>query len=408
MMRFEEIHNDQPAFDNGVSRLYQADARALPIPSESVDCVVTSPPYWGLREYGIDGQLGLEASPQLYVAGMVEAFREIWRVLKPTGTVWLNLGDSYHSVTVRRNERDGDRFTLKRNAGVVDRGVHIPGSGAEVDVMAAAAERFVADCLGRQVANDAVGLGGDECDVWFHGEQINVKWTPRDDGQLLCRLENPPHDLYVLVTGRTVDDLKIKGWATRADLTSHSIDLGYGRTYALHQTELRPFGSLVSMSGRLKPKDLVGMPWRVAFALQDDGWYLRSDIIWSKPNPMPESVTDRPTRAHEYIFLLTKAGRYYYDSPDGTGRNRRSVWEVTTQPYPDAHFATFPEALVRPCVLAGCPSGGTVLDPFAGSGTTIVVAQQLGRRGIGIELNPAYVQLAIRQLSAVTLPMQLV
>ena len=435
---------DQSLFDNGVSCLYPADARALPIPSESVDCVVTSPPYWGLRDYGIGGQLGLEATPQEYVASMVEVFREIWRVLKPTGTVWLNLGDSYHSVTVRRNERDGDRFTLKRKAGVIDQGVHIPGSGTEVDVMAAAAERFVADCLGRQVANDAVGLGGDECDIWFHGAQINVKWTPRDDGQLLCKLENPPHDLYVLVTGRTVDDLEIKGWATRAELTGHSVNLGYGRTYALHQTELRPFGSLVSISGRLKPKDLVGIPWRVAFALQDDGWYLRSDIIWSKPNPMPESVTDRPTRAHEYIFLLTKAERYYYDadairelsterssknhdrkanhqpngrshyqtsipySPDGTGRNKRSVWEITTQPYPEAHFATFPEALVRPCVLAGCPSGGTVLDPFAGSGTTIVVAQQLGRRGIGIELNPEYVQLAIRRLSAVTLPMQLV
>ena len=387
--------------------------------------------------------MGLEATPQEYVASMVEVFREIWRVLKPTGTVWLNLGDSYHSVTVRRNERDGDRFTLKRKAGVIDQGVHIPGSVTEVDVMAAAAERFVADCLGRQVANDAVGLGGDECDIWFHGAQINVKWTPRDDGQLLCKLENPPHDLYVLVTGRTVDNLEIKGWATRAELTGHSVNLGYGRTYALHQTELRPFGSLVSISGRLKPKDLVGIPWRVAFALQDDGWYLRSDIIWSKPNPMPESVTDRPTRAHEYMFLLTKAERYYYDADAikeknithhegmifgrnnkhegyGTnihsgntyirkdGRNKRSVWEITTQPYPEAHFATFPEALVEPCILAGCPNGGTVLDPFAGSGTTLVVAQKLGRKAVGTDINPEYLKLAAARVTAVTLPMQLV
>jgi DNA modification methylase len=191
----------------------------------------------------------------------------------------------------------------------------------------------------------------------------------------------------------------------------------------------------------LKPKDLVGIPWRVAFALQADGWYLRSDIIWSKPNPMPESVTDRPTKAHEYIFLLSKSERYYYDAdaiaelainadkiitlgeksfskgqangakiaPSGNGtkdsftvpekRNRRSVWEITTQPYPEAHFATFPPDLIKPCILAGCPAGGTVLDPFMGSGTTALVARENGCNAIGIELNPAYIQLAAKRLS---------
>jgi DNA modification methylase len=191
----------------------------------------------------------------------------------------------------------------------------------------------------------------------------------------------------------------------------------------------------------LKPKDLVGIPWRVAFALQADGWYLRSDIIWSKPNPMPESVTDRPTKAHEYLFLLAKSERYWYDteavketaatnnwpgigpkhgesgvrltSKDSpyangmvthSGRNRRTVWEIPTQPYSEAHFATYPEKLVEPCVLAGCPEGGTVLDPFNGSGTTGAVACRLGRRYIGCELNPEYVALAHRRIGQALKP----
>jgi site-specific DNA-methyltransferase (cytosine-N4-specific) len=192
----------------------------------------------------------------------------------------------------------------------------------------------------------------------------------------------------------------------------------------------------------LKPKDLVGIPWRVAFALQADGWYLRSDIIWNKPNPMPESVTDRPTKAHEYVFLLSKAERYYYDAaairePDsgkdharsilagqdwpepsgvimsphrglrrvdsrnGKGRNRRSVWTIPTQPYCEAHFATFPEALVEPCILAGSRTGDVVLDPFFGSGTVGQVAERLGRRWIGCELNPQYVELSKRRTAQI-------
>jgi len=186
----------------------------------------------------------------------------------------------------------------------------------------------------------------------------------------------------------------------------------------------------------VKPKDLVGIPWRVAFALQADGWYLRSDIIWSKPNPMPESVADRPTKAHEYVFLLTKNPQYYYDadairepatqemnlnnSKDKNGvyrgltrerdmmpesRNKRSVWEVTTKPYPEAHFATYPEKLVEPCILAGCPPVGTVLDPFVGSGTTLAVAQRLGRQGVGADINEEYLSLASRRLGNISIPM---
>lgn len=193
----------------------------------------------------------------------------------------------------------------------------------------------------------------------------------------------------------------------------------------------------------LKQKDLVGVPWRVAFALQSDGWYLRSDIIWAKPNPMPESVTDRPTKAHEYVFLMSKAARYFYDADaireahlwasdsrnDGErhtyadnakhnqvdpkrqrtktdcvafhplGRNRRTVWQIATQPYPEAHFATYPEKLVEPCILAGCPEGGTVLDPFTGSGTTGAVACRLGRNFVGIELNHEYAAMAERRIA---------
>ena len=192
----------------------------------------------------------------------------------------------------------------------------------------------------------------------------------------------------------------------------------------------------------LKPKDLMGMPWRVAFALQADGWYLRSDIIWSKPNPMPESVTDRPTKAHEYMFLLTKSPKYYYDADaireDGPsytrkaggykehykqgasrfggkggfgdsdvttyGRNKRTVWEIPTQPYPEAHFATYPEKLVEPCILAGSPEGGVILDPFVGSGTTLVVAQKLGRKGVGVDSNAEYLKLAQKRLESLSLP----
>lgn len=288
------------------------------LPDESVNCVVTSPPYWGLRDYGTPGQLGLEPTPEEYVASMVAVFREVRRVLRADGTLWLNLGDSYA----------GSR-------------------------------------TGEQGVN----------------------------GQMADR-EVSKH------RGRIAD------------------------------TKIAP---------DLKPKDLVGIPWRVAFALQADGWWLRSDVIWSKPNPMPESVTDRPTKAHEYVFLLSKSARYWYDAEaikepaihEGrivkatgedaqnnqkgehgrtasgftnhdtlvTNRNKRTVWTVATQPYSEAHFATFPEELIKPCVLAGCPEGGTVLDPFFGSGTTGVVAYKNRRKYIGVELNPEYVKLAEKRLA---------
>lgn len=327
------------------------------IASDSVHCVVTSPPYWRLRDYGVANQVGQEASPEKFVTELVEIFREVRRVLRPDGSLWLNLGDSYVSSGGTHDGRSDNQ----------------PGVGAN--------------------------------QVWRNG-------SGRADG---------------IVDGR--------GQRNRN-------------------------GNTVS---NMKPKDLVGIPWRVALALQADGWWLRQDIIWSKPNPMPESVQDRCTKAHEYIFMLTKSAKYYYDAdaiaedaiysgvtgqdasgyknaanfsgknsggnlvrgekPDkqrGHGRrhdgfndrwdkmekaeqcsgkrNKRSVWNVATKPFPEAHFATFPPELIQPCVLAGCPKGGLVLDPFGGAGTTGLVADRNERSAMLIELNPEYAAMAEKRL----------
>ncbi len=315
------------------------------LPSGSVQTCVTSPPYWGLRDYGVKGQLGLEKTPEEYTARMVEVFREVRRVLKADGTCWLNLGDSYAAN----------------------------GSGQVPQTKAHHGSGFAGPNRASRARN---GLTGGT---------------------------------------KTID-----------------VSLGGNRAPGL------------------KPKDLVGIPWRVAFALQGDGWYLRSDIIWHKPNPMPESVTDRPTKAHEYLFLLSKSAKYYYDAdavrepfaddrmgnpggggqylrtcprPNGTGstsglaansnwtrgaelggRNRRSVWTVSTRPYKGAHFATFPPKLIEPCILAGSRKGDVVLDPFSGAGTTGLVAGQHGRRYLGIELNPAYVAMAEERMGLQSSP----
>ena len=242
-----------------------------------VQTCVTSPPYYGLRDYGHPGQLGLEKSPDEYVAGMVEVFRCVRDVLADDGTLWLNLGDSY---------------------------------------------------------------------AGHHGYRAPDKKNP----------------------------------ARAMDVCPDT-----------------PEG--------LKPKDLIGIPWRLAFALQDDGWYLRSDIVWNKPNAMPESVKDRPSRSHEFLFMLTESEKYYYDwqavrePADGGGlRNRRSVWHVNTKPFAGAHFATFPPDLIRPCIQASTEPGDYVLDPFFGSGTVGLVCQDENRQYVGIELNPEYVALAADRL----------
>jgi DNA modification methylase len=306
-----------------INQIYCMDNRVglKMLDDNSINCCITSPPYWGLRDYGVEGQIGLEKTPEEYVAKMVEIFREVRRVLRKDGTLWLNLGDSYAGS----------------------------GKGA-----------------------------------WDNKEVQKEIYVPDKDSPQ-CKLKKVPQGL--------------------------------------------------------KPKDLVGIPWMVAFALRADGWYLRQDIIWHKPNAMPESVTDRCTKAHEYIFLLSKSQHYYYDheaiketaknanktislgeksfskrqakgvgvEPSGNGRsdnytvkeyrNKRSVWTVATQPFKEAHFATFPEKLIEPCILAGCPAGGIVLDPFMGAGTTAVVAWKHNRNYIGFELNPDYVEIAEKRLA---------
>lgn len=323
------------------------------LPDQSAQCCVTSPPYWGLRDYGVAGQLGLEKTPEEYIAKLVAGFREVKRVLRDDGTLWLNLGDSYFGDSPCRNSSQ---------------------------------------------------------------ESFSKAWD-----------------------------------------TQNSAGSGGTRRSA-------------ARLGDLKPRDLVGIPWMAAFALRADGWYLRSDIIWHKPNPMPESVTNRPTKSHEYIFLLSKNQKYFYDAdaiaepvmqsslvradagvkfggnnlcpdtrlqsgkewipksheydgkhasedenasgrrilkgaaearangaphdaPFGATRNKRTVWTVTTRSFHEAHFATFPPDLIKPCILAGSKHGDTILDPFGGSGTTGLVALELGRNAILIELNPKYVEL---------------
>ncbi len=244
------------------------------LPSNSIQCVVTSPPYWGLRDYNIPDQIGLEETLLQFINSLRTVFTEVRRVLRDDGVFWLNIGDSYTSG--------------------------------------------------------------------------NRGWRAPDK-------KNP---------ARAMD--------------------------------VRP-----ETPEGLKPKDLIGIPWRLAFALQEDGWYLRADIVWNKPNAMPESVKDRPTRAHEYIFMLTKGERYYYDRTavlEPNGRNCRSVWNVHTQGFGGAHFATFPPKLIEPCIKASSRRGDFVLDPFFGSGTVGVAAEALGRRYVGIELNPDYVALAAKRI----------
>jgi DNA modification methylase len=278
------------------------DSRQLlaAMPDKSVHCCVTSPPYWGQRDYGHDGQIGQEPTPAAFVAALVRLFAEVRRVLHDDGTLWLNLGDSYAA------NRGGTSMPAETLAGGVS------GRGA-----------------------------------------IDAK------------------------RGRE------SGYTPHRDPAAHG----------------------------LKHKDLIGLPWRVAFALQADGWYLRQDIIWHKPVPMPESVRDRCTKAHEYLFMLAKSERYYFDaaaiaepSANQTDametRNKRSVWTVPTASYSGAHFATFPPDLIRPCIRAGCPVGGTVLDPFNGAGTTGLVCIEEGRDYHGLELNPDYVTLTNDRLTA--------
>ena len=308
-----------PYYEHAGVTMFAGDCRRVKLPEDSLNCIITSPPYWGLRDYGVDGQIGLERTPGEYIAKLVKVFRALRAALRNDGTAWVNIGDCW--------------------------------------------------------ANDG-------------------KWGGETGGK----------QAYLDANNR------------------------------------KRVGREKRLTG-LKPKDLVGIPWMLAFALRDDGWYLRSEIIWHKPNPMPESVTDRPTKAHEQIFLLTKSPRYFYDAtaiaektdpknsrdttthrrnpPPGAAtdsgfvngrhfetRNKRDVWTVSCPRFTEAHFATFPPDLIQPCVLAGCPEGETVFDPFMGAGTTALVAKQNGRKFIGIELNPEYIEIAAKRIAQDVLPLE--
>ena len=296
------------------------------LPDNSIDCCVTSPPYYGLRDYGVVGQIGLEETPEAYIERLVDVFMEVYRILKPTGTLWLNIGDSYWG------------------------GKGYSGSSAGI-------YQYERRKGGKSITPECSSFGG-------------------------------------------------KGTIRPTDRKHEYI----------------------------KAKDLIGIPWMLAFELRRAGFYLRQDIIWHKPNPMPESVNDRCTKSHEYIFLLTKSAKYYFDNEailepaaydgrkdsfykgghkdmncgaherwankigDRPARNKRDVWSVCTKSEKESHFAVFPDSLIVDCIKAGCPENGIVLDPFMGSGTTAVVARKLNRNYIGFELNPKYIKIAERKI----------
>jgi DNA modification methylase len=501
-------------------RVLTGDCRTIlpTLPAESVNCVVTSPPYFGLRDYGVAGQIGLEQTPDAYVAELVAVFREVRRVLKDDGVLFLNLGDSYFGGGQGGNPEDSPHQKQRTNRGSVS----MPASARRADAYdkrgKAPEGSLASDCLCRNLCDAcraAYRLGKSHSDnrpaptpsisnpassrehTGSPSDHLPTSGlTPPDARSVAAIHDLPPsvgrehgqpldalasttiesserfpvtrsaassRDAGCQLCGRSLPDCV----PVCADKTACTCGIGTpldasGQSKSGKVSSGLAYPSLTTTT--LKPKDLIGIPWRVAFALQADGWWLRQDIIWSKPNPMPESVTDRCTKAHEYLFLLSKSERYYYDAEaikedsitgdprrpytsegawelDGrpveqrhggkprtagnkshkyvdayedspteehwtkaglmnvadvpwNSRNRRSVWTVATAPFAEAHFATFPPALIEPCIKAGCPEGGTVLDPFGGAGTTGLVADRLGRNAILIELNPTYADMS--------------
>ena len=527
-MRIEEI--------SGVT-IVQGDAleSLCAFPDQSVHCCVTSPPYWGLRDYGVAGQLGLESTPAEYVEKMVAVFREVRRVLKDDGVLFLNLGDSYARDAGKGQHKPGDagkqNYIIEKGGGraaststfVTQQykmredltseeknhvamemfGVRINGNEAQREgevprllsprlhqaqdeggpavpgervqgilsaqqsesVVEAAGEIQAVEVGGNQEAGREVRLlRGKEIGIYDGGSRQrgrrDAQEKPSAEGrQVFINQDLQGHSQSGVPEGKISSAL--------LQLQLRNRVLGILSTHSFEEHEIPDSARFAfARIGGLKPKDLVGIPWRVAFALRTDGWYLRQDLIWSKPNPMPESVRDRCTKSHEYLFLLAKSKRYYFDSEaikedsitgdprkpyapgqvdargnghdrnggtirarkpagwntgagahgtihrDGraqkveyeeinaTKRNKRSVWTIATKPFKAAHFATFPPKLIEPCILAGCPVGGIVLDPFAGAGTTGLVAQRHGRRAVLLELNPKYVDLTVDRIKA--------
>jgi DNA modification methylase len=469
-------------------RILTGDCRDVlrTLPPGSVHCCVTSPPYFGLRDYGVAGQIGLEPTPDAFVAEMVAVFREVRRVLADDGTLWLNLGDSY-SMSTKGSSGKGEKQITNKGTLLADRRWQIAPGFKPKDLIGIpwmVAKALQAPFYTGRIASEAdrAYLAG------FLDGEGTISFVERDRGPD----HTPTHDVRVFLTN--TDDAILR----------HFCDMTAGRVYhhdgerenrfgsrpcfrwqmgthdgALLIRELFPhlrtkrkqaalvwtlYGTLRHKNGHARtPAAVVEQRRAIADMVRalnrgeavdlpawveeppschEPGWYLRSDIIWHKPNPMPESVRDRPTSAHENIFLLAKSERYFFDAdavrvpyardwdennggswaqgkgdaqrvaergkagthsgaypmPDKGGANIRNVWTVATQPFVGAHFATFPPALIEPCIKAGCPAGGTVLDPFGGAGTTGLVADRLHRHAILIELNPEYAEMARQRI----------
>lgn len=530
-----------------VNRIYNENCQTglKKLPDNSIDCCITSPPYYGLRDYGHTKQIGLEETPELYVQKMVEVFSEVKRVLKKEGTLFLNLGDSYFGSGKGGNP-EGSKW--KGFVGNKDREkAAMPVSDSRHATSYDTSDKAPEDCLTNDYFSESL-CGVCQLDYqnrkshkdgllvpkpaallfsqirvymeakrdhlptsdFFHLTQILQSFfsiqdlahiSSLDPSRLASFLPTMFAEFYrqyqdsCLLTSKNVSNLL--SFETLLDYVQGFADMllpEFVKTFHCNRNTVLPFSEQVQNSqytfgycsrcgvfspcltryeklatsrNILKPKDLIGIPWMLAFALRADGWYLRQDIIWAKPNPMPESVTDRCTKSHEYVFLLSKSSKYYYDAeairqemadssierlsqniemqfgsdrvPNKTngnmkavGRkhtnkkytsnnqfqidkdkvthsglvefyetgfaNKRSVWTVTTKPYSDAHFATFPEDLVVDMIKAGCPENGIVLDPFMGAGTTALVASKLNRNYIGFELNEQYVSIANKRL----------
>lgn len=423
--------------------LLNADAGHIPLADESVHCVVTSPPYWGLRKYtGLgDNQLGMEPTPERYVSNMVAIFREVRRVLRDDGIVFLNMGDSYFS-SVSRNvdaydtsdkapEGYQDRDCLCQNLCDACRRAYrigkshndnqrapmlaslspksTPGHMESVPDHLPTSDLIHQDARNPNATQDVERFQDRDAVHPPAFQESTPDVSSRRSQEDFRQSDNPS---ACLLCGRSlVDDAQVSAHRLADSLGQLPRNQGNVSGDALqerhNQNRDTACDYCVSSSRdilpqstiSLKPKDLCGVPWRVAFALQADGWWLRSDIIWAKPNPMPEGVRDRPAKGHEYLFLLSKSARYYYDvdavkerGVNGSLRNQRTVWKIVTAPYRGAHFATYPPKLIEPCIKAGCPADGIVLDSFVGSGTTLLVARQLGRRAVGLDLSLPYLR----------------
>jgi DNA modification methylase len=547
----------KPYYEDSYAQIYNGNSAEVlkGLHDGSVQCCITSPPYWGLRDYGHAGQIGLERTPEEYVVNLVAVFREVRRVLRDDGVLFLNLGDSYFGGGRGGNPEDSPFRKQATNRGSLiktmnwraarepscgtsgtagqgsldrDSSSESPHDGrtaswwtriADTDCrhdheqaaalfprilesMEELRDRLpIVDSASRQRIRQHVAAIRDQAQTAIHAAErllscpvsMTAECAPQLPGGLTATdtLSACLSSLQTFAAGA----LRCAGTSGGSEETEHCTE-GSVLLFAELKHHIRCTSGLCSIVASwlnapyvlaqsttnagwcqcLKPKDLVGIPWRVAFALQADGWYLRSDIIWHKPNPMPESVTDRPTKSHEYIFLLSKTAKYFYDAEaikevatgydgrkdtmmkgsakyaagfipsqsaqtvhargherwekrknngtdnggNGTGfqnhsgydqlenpfvRNKRSVWTVPTSPFSGAHFATFPPDIIKPMIMAGCPVGGTVLDPFSGAGTTMLCSKNLNRKSIGIELNPDYIKLAAKRLAQEVLPL---